>query len=462
VALCNGPHINNPAMPAARSSSAWNALEQAIQRKNKATATEKALIEALSRRYANPPPVDRTPLDRAYATAMRDVWQANQVDADVGTLYAEALMDLQPWDWWTKDGKPKGSTEEVISVLEQVLRLDPKHPGALHLYIHAVESSSNPSRAIRAADRLRNLVPGSGHLLHMPSHIDVLTGRWKEAVEANVRAIETDRKYRQQSPHQEFLHVYMSHNQQMLAFAAMMEGRSEMALAAAREILPNVPEDYARRETVAIEPFFLILYDVLVRFGKWDVILREPAPPDYLPITTALWKFSRAVAFADRGQVAEAEKAHTEFKSAKANILPERMVAVNQADRILQIADHVIAGEITYRKGKIDEAVNELRQAIAIEDSLVYMEPPEWTIPVRHTLGAILVEAGRYAEAERVYQADLTVWPENGWSLFGLAKCLRAQGKISEAERIEKRWKKAWLRADIRISSTCLCVNGKP
>jgi tetratricopeptide (TPR) repeat protein len=250
----------------------------------------------------------------------------------------------------------------------------------------------------------------------------------------------------------------MSHNHQMLAYAAMMQGRSKMALDAARTIRPSVPEAYARRETVAIEPFFPILYDVLVRFGKWDEILKEPAPPDYLPITTAMWRFSRAVAFAAKGQVADAEQAHAEFRAAKAAIPADRMVAVNKAERVLQIADHVIAGEIAYRKGEIGEAVDQLQQAIAIEDELVYMEPPEWTIPVRHTLGAILVDAGRYEEAEQTYREDLAEWPENGWSLFGLAKCLRAGGKTSEAEEIEKRFKNVWSNADTTISATCLCV----
>jgi tetratricopeptide (TPR) repeat protein len=462
VALCNGPHINNPVMTPERSASAWDALQEAIQRKHNATATEQALIEALSHRYANPPPADRKPLDEAYAKAMRDVWRANQADADVGTLYAEALMDLAPWDLWTKNGLPKENTEEIIAVLDEVMRISPNHPGALHLYIHTLEPSSDPHRAITAADRLRNLVPGSGHLLHMPSHIDVLTGRWNEAVEANLRAIKADREYRQRSPRQEFLHVYMSHNHQMLAFAAMMQGRSQMALDAARQIRPNVPEDFARRETVAIEPFFPILYDVLVRFGKWDEILREPPPADYLPITTAMWRFSRAVAFAAKGQVAEAEKAHAEFKEVKEKIPPDRMVAVNRAERVLEIADRVIAGEIAYRKGEIDQAIARLQQAVALEDDLVYMEPPEWAQPVRHTLGAVLVDAKRYEDAENVYRADLAEWPENGWSLFGLAKCLRARGDAGEADEVEKRFETAWSNADTKIGSSCLCVRAKP
>jgi len=273
--------------------------------------------------------------------------------------------------------------------------------------------------------------------------------------------MEADRRYRQRSPNQEFLHTYMAHNNQMLAFAAMMQGRSQMALHAAREILPAVPEDYARRETVAIESFFLIRYDALVRFGKWDEILQEPPPMDYLPVTTAMWRFSRAVAFAAKGQLAQAEKAHAEFRDAKAKIAPDRILAANPARRVLELADHVIAGEIAYRQGKIDEAVTQMQKAIAMEDDLIYMEPPEWTMPVRHTLGAILVDAGRYEDAEKVYRTDLAKWPENGWSLFGLAKCLRARDATGEAEQVERRFKKAWSNADTKIKSTCLCVRGE-
>ena len=458
VALCHGPHINQ-AMPAERNRGAWEALAKALQRKHKASAGEKALIEALAQRYANPASADRKPLDQAYANAMRAVWKANKTDADIGTLYAEALMDVAPWDLWTKDGKtPKGNALEIIALLEEVFRLNPRHPGALHLYIHAVEPSSNPSRAIAAADRLRHLVPACGHLVHMPSHIDVLTGRWSEAVEANLRAIEADRKYRELSPHHEFQHIYMAHNHQMLAFAAMMQGRGKMAVEAARQILPTVPGEYTRREIVAIEPFFPILYDALVRFGKWDEILREPAPPDYLALTTAMCMFSRAVAFAAKDQVAQAEKAHSEFKAAKAKIPPDRLFFANRAEQILQIADHVVAGEIAYRKGKIAESVKQLQQAIAIEDELAYMEPPEWTLPVRHALGAILLRDKQPEAAEKVYREDLRRWPDNGWSLHGLAQTLEFLGKKTEAAKVQGRFQEVWKHADVKIQSSCFCV----
>jgi tetratricopeptide (TPR) repeat protein len=460
IALCHGPHINNPTMDDKRSKAACDAVQKALSLVQHASPEEQDLILALSKRYAYPTPKDRGPFDRAYADAMREVWKKHPKDVDVGVLFAEAMMDLRPWDLWMKDGTPQPGTEEIVAALEDLLQMSPEHPGALHLYIHAVEASRHPDKALAAADRLRRLVPASGHLVHMPSHIDVLTGRWNEAVMANERAIEADREYRRISPRQGFYHIYMAHNHQMLSFAAMMEGRSELAIDAARAVIRGVPEDYARRETAAIEPFIPIMYEALVRFGKWDEILREPAPPDYLPITTALWRYSRAVALAAKGQVAEAERAHVEFRAARAKVPEGRMMAVNPADKILQIAEHMIAGEIAYRKGNIDEAVAELRKGIAVEDGLNYMEPPEWVQPVRHTLGAILLSAGRAEEAEQVYREDLRKWPENGWSLFGLARSLQSQGKVAEGDGFEQRFRQAWSRSDTSIGSSCLCVPG--
>jgi len=461
IAVCNGPHINNPLMPPVRSQAAWDALQQAISRKPKASLVERDLIDALSKRYAASPPVDRKPLDEAYAVAMREVWKKYPNDPDVGTLFVEAMMDLRPWDLWTKDGKPQTGTQEILAALEAVLHLQPDHPGALHLYIHAVEASPNPEYATAAGDRLRRLVPGSGHLVHMPTHIDVLTGRWKDASDFNMKAIEVDRKYRKVSPKQDFYRIYMAHNHHMLSFAAMMEGRGDVAVRAAREMVSGVPEDYARRESTLIDGYMGAPYEALMRFGRWDEILKEPAPPSYFPITTAIWRFTRGIAFAAKGQLADAENERELFKDAAAAVPTDAMMAINPAERILAIAEHVLDGEIAYRRGRTDEAVAALRQAVTVEDNLRYTEPPEWILPVRHTLGAFLMEAGRYEEAETVYREDLDEWPENGWSLYGLAQCLRARGAGPEAADAERKFKKAWSRADTRISSSCLCVSGK-
>jgi tetratricopeptide (TPR) repeat protein len=458
IALCNGPHINNPAMDEAHSKAAWDALQKATALQEKANPTERALIQALAKRYAYPQPADRKPLDQAYAHAMRELWLANRRDADIGTLFAESLMDLRPWDLWKQDGTPQPGTEEIVAVLEEVLRLDPDHPGALHLYIHAVEGSPSPERAIAVADRLRTQVPASGHLVHMPSHIDVLTGAWEKAVDSNLAAIEADRRYRAISPRQGFYHIYMAHNHQMLTFACMMDGRSKMALEAARDIARGVPEDYARREAPIVEPFFLIRYDALVRFGRWDEILREPAPSPHLLVSHAMWHHARGVALAATGKIEEAEQAQADFRKAVNDVPKDRMLSVNRADDMLAVADHMLAGEIAYRRGHIDQAVGELRKAIEREDRLKYIEPPEWPIPVRHALGAILLSAGRVEEAEQVYRQDLDKWPENGWSLYGLAECLKKRGATAEADEVERRFKKAWANADIKIGASCLCV----
>ena len=460
IALCNGPHINNPVVTPDRAAAAWEALQKAVAAQSNATSFECTLIEALTHRYANPAPADRAPLDQAYAAAMAKAWEKYPNEPDVGTLYAEAMMDLRPWDLWTQDGKPQPGTNTIVGVLEKVLRQNPNHPGANHLYIHTVEASPQPNLGTPAADRLRSLMPTSGHMVHMPSHIYVLTGRWAEAADQNEKAIEADRAYRELSPNQGFYRLYMLHNHHMLAFASMMEGRAEIALRAAREVVEGIPEDFMKREPAFVDPYTGAVYDALKRFGRWDDILKEPAPPEYLPITTAMWRFNRAVAYAAKSQIEQAEQERLAFRTAAANVPKDAVMAINPAKHILDIAEHFLNGEIAYRRGDIDESVAELRTAIALEDQLRYMEPPEWMQPVRHTLGAVLVSAGRFAEAEKAYREDLAKWPENGWSLYGLSRCLRVRGATEEADQIEQRFRKTWSRADSPIDSSCLCVPG--
>jgi tetratricopeptide (TPR) repeat protein len=390
---------------------------------------------------------------------MAEVWRANPEDADVGTLYAESLMDLQPWDLWTKDGQPKGRALEIVALLEEVLAKAPEHPGALHLYIHATEASAHPDRAITVADRLRGLVPASGHLVHMPSHIDVLTGRWELAAVQNEKAIEADRRYRKKSPKQGFYSIYMAHNHHMLAFASMMEGRGEVAIRAARHVVADVPSDYGREQAALIDPYMAIPYETLTRFGRWDDMLKEPAPASYWPITTALWRFCRGVAYAAKGDIAGAEAEQTAFREAAAKVPHDALMAVSPAKTVLRTAEHMLAGELAYRQGRMDDACAELHEAVKAENELLYMEPPEWILPVRHALGAVLIETGRHAEAEQVYRDDLKKWPNNGWSLYGLAACLEARGATAEAAEVERQFEKAWARADTKIGSSCLCVH---
>lgn len=462
VALACGPHVNFPMMTPERSKQAWEALQKAQALATHASPVEQTLIDALAKRYAADPPADRRPLDEAYASAMRDVWRAHRGDADIGALYAEALMDLQPWDYWGPDGQAKGNSEEIVAVLEEVLRLDASHPAGLHLYIHAVEASANPQRAVAAADRLRYLVPMSSHMVHMPSHIDIRVGDWVKAAEANERAIAADRTYRELSPRQGFYRFYMAHNQHFLAFTGMMEGRSEAALRVAREMLAAIPDDYAVQNAPLVDALMPFATEVLMRFGRWDEILQEPRPQKHFPIARAMWRFARGIALAAKGDVSGAKREQERFRSDVRNVPPDAMISINKAHKVLSIAAHMLEGEIAYREGRIDDAVRELSAGVAVEDDLLYMEPPEWLQPVRHTLGAVLASQERWSEAERVYREDLRRWPENGWSLHGLARALGEQGKASQSAEVEDRFRRAWARADISIGSSCLCVAVAP
>lgn len=458
VALCNGPHINRPGMDPAQNTAAWDAIQRARSLVDDESQIERDLVEALTTRYAAVPPPDRRALDESYASAMRSLRDRYPADADIAVLHAESLMDLRPWDLWTIEGQPREGTPEIVAALEAAIALNSDHPGANHLLIHALEASADPARATAAADRLRTLVPVSGHLVHMPSHIDVRTGRWALAAAANESAINVDRSYRLFSPNQGFYRLYMAHNLHFLSYVSMMEGRRERALSAARDMIAAVPEPFIKQNSALIDPYMSIEIESLKRFGRWDDILRLREPRREFPITRALWRHARGVAFAAKDRIQEARREHARLRS-QVDAIPEDAVAIiNKAHDVLAIADRVLAGEIAYREGNLDRAISELRAAAAVEDRLVYMEPPEWMIPVRHPLGAILLEAGKPAEAEREYREDLRRWPENGWSLFGLEKALRAQGRISEADDTLARFKQAFARADFNLSSSCACV----
>jgi tetratricopeptide (TPR) repeat protein len=447
-------------MDEAHSNAAWSALQKAIALRDKASPVERSLIDALKARYAMPIPKDRAPLDKAYAEAMKPVFDANPKDADIATLYAESLMDLRPWDLWSKTGEPRPETPLVLAALERAMSIDPDHPGACHLYIHAVEASPQPERAEAAADRLRKLVPGSGHLVHMPAHIDVRTGKWDQAATSNVNAMRADAAYYKLSPKQGFYRLYMGHNAHFLAYACMMEGRQAEGLRAAQGMIAGVPADFLATSGAIVDGLMTADLEVLKRFGKWEDILRHQGPPKGLPIANAMWHFHRGVAQAALGRVAEAESEQAEFRKAVKAVPEGAMMMINPAARIFEIGEHVLAGEIAYRKGALDEAIRELRQGVVREDELRYMEPPEWVTPVRHTLGAILLEAGKIDDAEQVYRADLKYWPRNAWSLFGVGQCLKARNAPGAAEAVAQ-FERAWTRADTQITSTCLCVKGK-
>ncbi|NNE01212.1 MAG: hypothetical protein HKN47_28185, partial [Pirellulaceae bacterium] len=400
----------------------------------------------------------REQLDKRYCVAMERVHEQFPNDLDVAVWYAESMMNLRPWDLWSDDGNPRPETPRILEVLENVMARQPTHPGANHLFIHAVEASPNPERASAAADRLRSLMPGSGHMVHMPAHIDVRTGQWSLAADQNELSMQVDEVYRRSSPKQGFYSIYMLHNPHFLSFVCMMEGRQDRAIKAAEQTLASVPLDFLQESAELADPFMSIKYQVLVRFGKWDEVLELPAPRDDLPITQAMWRFARATALAAKHDFNAAELEQELFRKAVQAVPEDAKGAINSAADILNVGEHTLAGEIAFQKGDIDTAVAELSRGVQAETELLYMEPPEWIQPVRHSLGAVLVDAERWAEAEEVYRADLTQWPENGWSLYGLMRCLEAQGKNSQAEMIQRRFQAAWKRADIKLGSTCLCV----
>ncbi|MGE3180719.1 MAG: hypothetical protein AB7N71_03750 [Phycisphaerae bacterium] len=460
VALCNGPHYNNPLVDEAHAKAAWEALQQAQALRANASPTERKLIDALAKRYAYPQPANRRPLDEAYAAAMKPVWEANRSDADIGTLYAESLMNLQPWDLWTTDDQPKGRTSEILAVLEEVQQLDPKHPGACHLYIHACEAGPNPEKALAAADTLRTLLPASGHMVHMPSHIDVRVGQWHKAALQNQRAIKADAAYRKKSPQQGFYRLYMAHDHHFLAFVDMMRGRSGAALTSMRDMVSQIPASFVAQMPEVADLFMIAPIDVMIRFGQWDDVLAEPAPPTNLPYSTCFYHFARGVAFAAKKQVPEARREQALFRAKMVTIPEDKPFAISPMRSVLNVADKMLEGEIQLGAGDFEAAIVALRDAAAAEDKLLYTEPPEWMHPVRQPLGAALLAVGRVEEAERVYREDLKHWPENGWSLHGLAKALRARGENVEAARVQERFDNVWRGADIQIDSSCLCVPG--
>ena len=457
AALVLGPNINDPVPTPEREKKAYETLNEAVARLEHASDKERALIEALQTRYQETPPSDRSSLDQAYAKAMRSVAKRFPEDLQVQALFAEAMMDTMPWAYWTEDGKPKPLTKEVFTTLEYVLERDPDHPGANHFYIHAVEQEQ-PERGVKAADNLHRVVPGAGHLMHMPSHIYIRVGRYHDGSIANELAIEADNDYVAQCRAQGIYPVaYVPHNHHFLWATTTMEGRSKDALAAARHTANHVDGSLLRNPQYGVlQHFYSIPYYALVRFGKWEEILSEPAPDADLLYPTAVWHYARGIAYVRGGKLKEAEKELGEVRKIAADprLKEIRIWGLNPTSSLAQIAALVLQAEISAARKDTKNAVAQLRKAIAIEESLIYGEPPDWFYPVRHNLGAVLLEAGRPRAAEKVYREDLARFPDNGWSLFGLAQSLRAQGKTQEADEVQRRFEKAWQHADFEITAS--------
>ncbi len=427
IALAYGPNINAP-MDAASGSLAYVAIQQASQHATTVSSREQALIQALATRYVAEPSAGRAELDVAYSRAMAEVVQRFPDDPEAKTLYAESLMDLSPWDYWTADGAAKPTTTTLLSHLEQVLAAEPDHPGANHFYIHAVEAVQ-PERAVTAAERLAGLMPGAGHLVHMPGHIYIRVGRYEDAIKANEHAVHADETYIRD--HNPALGIYVlgyyPHNYDFLAFAASMIGREEQAIAAADKIAALVPQELVHQSGMAfLQHHQTRKLQMRVRFGRWDELLNVEGPPENLPHARAMWLYAHGRALAARGHLKAAEATLAQVRAiAQDPHVRSLRLEFNSAGAVLDIAVEVLAGHLAVAKGDLSSAINHLREAARREDALVYGEPPEWTVPVREELGVVLLKAGRPDEAEQVFRDDLKRFPHNSWSQHGLAEALR-------------------------------------
>lgn len=461
AALVLGPHVNAGMDPAA-TAAAWDRLRRAQAAAASAPEQEQAYIRALSARYGEAPAADRRPYDEAYAAAMGELVRQYPDDLDAATLHAEALMNLQPWDYWDEQGRPKGNTAQFVAQLESVMARNPDHPGALHLYIHAVEASEEPERGVAAADKLRTLIPAAGHLVHMPAHIYARVGRYHDAVLANQKAIAADDAYLAICRPQPGVYPlgYVPHNHHFLWFAATMEGASAIALDAASATGERTSDPQLMRTPgfEAMQYFALTPLFAQVRFGRWDDIVATPQPAADLPYMVAMWHYAQGIAAVRQARIAAAESHHAALTAAASDPAIEQMRSWERYSLIhgVRIAERVLAAELAVEARDKQAAVAALREAVVIEDALPYDEPPGWHMPVRHSLGAVLLDADRPVEAEAVYREELRRNPENGWSLFGLSQSLLAQDDAAAAEAAGRRFERAWANADVELSASRL------
>jgi tetratricopeptide (TPR) repeat protein len=451
-ALVIGPNINAPMDPNDEPK-AFELVQKAVALKVKASEREQAYIDALAQRYSGTAE-DRAARDKAYAEAMGRLAKKYPDDLDAQTLYIESVMDLRPWGYWMPDGTPYPGTAEIVALAESVIERQPNHPGALHLYIHLMESQT-PEKAEAAADRLLPLMPAAGHMVHMPSHIYQRVGRYADAARSNELAILADEDYITQCRAQGLYPMgYYPHNIHFLWFAATMEGRGQIAVESARKVAAKVP-DPALKELPLLAGFRVVPYYALTRFGRFDEMLKEPAPPADNLYLTGSWHYARGLSFIAKGDLAQAEKALAEVRRIAADkSLDYPLFSPNTAAMIFSVAPEILGGELAAARKDYEKAISHLERAVRLEDSLVYTEPSEWHYPPRQALGAVLLEAGRAREAETVYWEDLNRNPDNGWSLFGLWQALSAQGKNDQAAVIRERFEKAWAKADVKLQAS--------
>ena len=481
-----GPNYNLPwelldaDSRAAALGKAYDAMQAALARKENVTLPERALIDALSARYPQREAIDKLqPWNDAFADAMRIVHRAHPKDLDLTAIFVEAILNRTPWQMWDiKSGMPAAGagTVEAREALESAFRDLPgakDHPGLLHLYVHLMEMSPHPEAAMMSGDRLRDLTPDMGHLTHMPTHIDIQCGYYRDAMYWNQRAIMADRKYYDRAGAMNFYSAYRAHNYHFAAYGAMFLGQYAPAIAAADELIETIPEALMRIPSPPMADFFesyiSIRQHVLIRFGKWHEILAQslPADPALYCNTTAMIHYAKGVAHAALGDVAAAEKEQKLFREAARRVPETRNLHVVPCTKLLAVAEEMLSGEIAYRRGGHEEAFAHLRAAVALEDDLPYDEPWGWMQPVRHALGALLLEQGRAAEAETVYREDLglggplpraQIHPDNVWALKGLLDCLEKRGAHAEAAQVRARAEIAAARADLPVPVSCFCA----
>jgi len=458
IAQANGMHLNATEVTEEQWRAGHEAAQRALSLLDDESPLERALVEAVAKRTAWPVPAAQRPYDEAFAEAMQEVYEAFPNHPDVAALYAESLMNLQPWDYWTEDLEPNGRGAEILSVIERGLATAPYHAQLCHLYIHATEAGPNPGAAEAAADRLLTAAPAAGHLVHMPSHTYARIGRYADAVISNEMAVAADDAFFEIGTEPGMYYVYYAHNLHFLAFASMMEGRYEPAIEAARKLETAIPEPALDAFAFLIEGIVPTTRHAMIRFGKWEDILEEPAPPTKRPVMLATHYYSRGIALAAMGRTEEAREEQAKFEAQIRQVPGDWWVMANQMHDVLPIGRMMLEGEIAYREGNLDAAWDALEAAIALEDKLAYDEPPGWMIPVRHAMGALLMESGEFARAEKLYREDQEAHPGNGWSLLGLKQALEAQGNEEEAAVFASKLDKAWERVEERPGSSCFCA----
>lgn len=455
IALALGPNINKPMGPPAHKA-AYAALQKAIALEQYASPADRDYIDALAKRYSADPDADLGPLQLAYARAMKEVVRRHPRDDDAAVLYAESLMDLNPWKFWSPDGKPADGTQEIVAVLERVLKRSPDHIGANHYYIHALEASPHPELALPSAHRLAVLAPSAGHLVHMPAHVYIRTGNYLKAAAANVAAVEADERRAATGEASFYLVAYYGHNLHFLAIADAFAGRSAAAIAAASKLY-DVEAPRVKDVTEVDGAGFLMAKEMMqVQFERWDEILALPEPAFEAPIAAAMWHFARTLALAGTGRGVEAKAERAKFGQAASTLTKTMGYGNNDAAGLAAVAVPYLDGRLALMAGDAATAIAELRKAVAAEDALVYDEPPDWYLPSREPLGAALLRIREPSAAEQVFRDELARHRESPRALYGLHAALVAEGRAKEAAAVERRFRHAWRAADVRLDLATL------